>query len=284
MPIQTTLKADVVFKDGAKAQVKVAGGSYIDIGALKGSIALSYTFDKEEFDTANAGDLDSRVTNMKVDGSFNLLNLNYANMSKLSSGLLTEVTNTGALDSTIDDFVIASDAAENNKPYALEFVNTASQIKLTLDSAPTIASVTGSVDGALTVDDDYFIIADENASSGYSIMFSTAGTGSISTFTQTFTVVITSVTPVASTEVYAGSSTSQLVPYSLKFTHRDSNNDIDIEFELYAADINSGGLQFNFGGADEDGYEESPIAFTGKIDSSLADGKQLFRALKAAAA
>ena len=65
-----------------------------------------------------------------------------------------------------------------------------------------------------------------------------------------------------------------MTPVQLKFTHTDANSLIR-EVELYSVYGNSGGFQFNFKGANEDGTEEMPIAFSGQIDTSRTDGRQL---------
>jgi hypothetical protein len=45
--------------------------------------------------------------------------------------------------------------------------------------------------------------------------------------------------------------------------------------ELFSVDTGSGGIQFNFKGANADGTEEMPISYMAKIDTSRTNGRQL---------
>jgi hypothetical protein len=136
-----------------------------------------------------------------------------------------------------------------------------------------VASVTGATDGALTEGTGYNIIDLVDSPSGKAIVFTVDGVD-LTTMNQVITIAYTSVTPVSRTTMYAGKSTDILAGYALKFTHTDDNGKIR-ELEIYSVDTNSGGFQFNFKGANEDGVEEMPIAFTGKVDTSRTNGRQL---------
>lgn len=274
MPVQTTNTSYIYFPDGAKVQVKESGaGSYTDIGAMIGSIACSLTFSENQLNTANAGFTQKQIREMQIDGSFTLINLNQDNVERLGGGMFSTVDTAGGSVSSIDDQVIASGAATNVTPYELVITETGGN-NLRVSSSLVIASVTGSTDGALAENDDYTIIDDSNSYSGKSIVFNTAGS-TLTTLAQTITIAYTSVTPVATTVMYAGASTQVLSAYALKFTHTDSAGLIR-EFEIYSCDPNSGGFQFNFKGADEDGVEEMPITFTGRLDTTKSSGQQLF--------
>lgn len=276
MPAQTSLKSKIRFPDGCKVSVKEYGaGSYTDIGALGSDVNLTLNYDENKFETANAGELETQIKNMMIDGSFTLIHLDTANINRLGGGIFELVTNSGGVVATIDDQVIASGAATDKTPYNLEFIETGATA-LKSSAEPTITSVTGATDGALTANDDYTIIPDSNSPSGYSIVFNTAG-ATLTTLAQVITIVYTSVTSIASTELYAGTSSKVLTALALKFTHTDEDSNIDAEFELYSASPNSGGFQFNFKAATADGVEEMPITFTGKPDTTRTDGRQLFR-------
>lgn len=274
MPAQTTVTGNVYFPDGAKVQVKESGaGSYTDIGVLGSDINLALNWDENEVISANAGTLLKQIRNMTVAGDFTLWNISPSIVPKLSGGLMETVTTAGASVSSIDDQVIASGAASDKTPYNLSIVETGGAA-LRVESSLVIAGVTGDTDGALTEDDDYIIIDDATSSSGKSIVFNTAGTA-LTTLAQEITVEYTSLTPVARTTNYVGTSTATLAAYAIKITHTDSNSKIR-EFEIFSADTNSGGFTFGFKGANSDGVEEMPISFTGKVDTGLVDGRQLF--------
>lgn len=275
MPVQTVVNGSIFFPDGAKVQVKESGGSYEDIGALNSAISVSLDYTENEVNTANAGRLQKQIRDMIATGSFTLINLDPEKVAKLGGGIFETVTTAGStvVDADITDQSIVGYTA--GVPVALAPIVTATGQPLRFSTTPVITSVSGSTSGALAANDDYLIIQDAESNSGYSILFNGSGTATPGTG-ETYTVDFGDNDPVASTTVYAGSSTQTLTAYALKFTHTDSNGKLR-ELELYSVDPNSGGFQFNFKGANEDGVEEMPIAFTGKLDTSLTDGRQLMR-------
>lgn len=275
MPVQTTQDAYLYFPDGAKVSVKESGaGSFTDIGVLLSAITLTFNFDENQVDTANAGKSAKQVKNMSVEGSFDLGNLDPTNIERLGASLFTRVNTAGTSVSSIDNQVIASGAASDLTPYNLVITETGGS-NLKVSSALVITSVTGSTDGALAVNDDYNIITDTNSPSARSIVFDVTGGATLTTMAQSFTIVYTSVTPVANNTLYLGTSTATLTAYQIKFTHTNSSSVVDREVEVFSAEPNSGGFQFNFLGANEDGLEIMPISFTGRIDTALTDGRQL---------
>jgi len=119
----------------------------------------------------------------------------------------------------------------------------------------------------------WYVIVDASSASGYSIVLNTAGSATVA-ITETITIVWGNNTPIARTTLTAGSSTKVLTAYAIRFTHTDSAAKIR-QLEIFSVNTNSGGFQFGFKGANEDGLEEMPISFTGSIDTSLTDGAQL---------
>jgi hypothetical protein len=276
MPIQTTVSGKIFFPDGAKVQVKESGASsYTDIGALNSAVTTTIEYTENQVTTANAGKTEKQLREMVANGSFTLINLDLENINRLGGGLFERVEQTGTLvaDADITDQTI--DGFTDFQPIHLEPVETSSGDTLKFSTFPTLTSVSGDTSGALAEGDDYFIIVDSNSPSGYSIYFDSSGTATVGT-SETITVDFGDITPVSRETLYAGSSTKVLNAYALKFTHTDSNGKIR-EVELFSVDTNSGGFQFNFKGANEDGVEEMPIAFTGRLDTSLTDGRQLIK-------
>jgi len=273
MPAQTTLNGNVYFPDGAKAQVKAVGdGAYSDLGALSSAIGVTLNYEENQVVTANAGKLDKQIRNMTVDGSFTLINLNPTTIEKLGGGLFERVVTAGSSVSSIDNQVIPANGATALTPYNLEIIETGGSA-LRVASSLVIASVTGATDGALTAGTGYNIIDLVDSPSGKAIVFTVDGVD-LTTLNQVITIAYTSVTPVSRTTMYAGKSTDILAGYALKFTHTDDNGKLR-ELEIYSVDTNSGGFQFNFKGANEDGVEEMPITFTGNVDTSRTNGRQL---------
>jgi len=270
MPVQTTSK-NFVFPDGAKVSIKESGaGTYTDVGAISTSITNTLNYDENQIDTANAGKTVKQIKNMTVAGGFTLINWDLDVISKLGGGLFTKQTTAGTPTTTVDDQVIAIGAWAYNSVTNLVMID--GGVTLKANAMPTITSVVGSVDGALTADLDYVMIADPNSPSGFSILI-VDGTA-VTTTNQTITVNYNSVTPKTFTKLLAGSSTQILNAYAMKVTHTDDNNKVR-EVELFSVDGDSGGFQFNFKGANEDGLEELPLTYTAKLDTSLTSGQQL---------
>jgi hypothetical protein len=273
MPVQTTKKSYITFPDGAKVQVN-DGTGYFDIGAIQSAVTQTLNYAENQVEGANWGKSDLQVREMSISGGFTLVNLEPEGIEKLGGGIFERVTTTAAPVATISNQVIASGAASDNVPYNMIFADSSTAVKYRTTTAPTLTSVTGSTDGALAVDDDYFLVPDGNSPSGYSIMFNIAGGTTLTTMAQTITIVIASVTPIDSQVIYAGTSTKVLTAYSMKITHTDDNSKVR-QLELFAVNPSSGGFQFNFKGANEDGLEEMPLTYNAQLDTTLTDGRQL---------
>lgn len=277
MPNQTTITDYVYFPDGCKVQVKESGaGSYTDIGAVGSDVTATLNYDVSEYESANAGDLASRLKNMSIDCAFTLINLNPANLVKLSGGLLTQTTTAASPNAAIPNQDIASGWTDGQTFELIMYTSSSDSTKLKMTSAPTLTSVTADPDGTpevLNEGSDYLVIEDANSYSGYSITFYSANFGTASEGDE-IEIDYGSNTPVASTTIHAGSSIVTLAAAALKFTHTDSNSLVR-ELEIHSVDPLSGGFQFNYKAATADGVEEMPLTLKGKIDSSLTDGQQL---------
>lgn len=273
MPVQTTATSYIYFPDGCKVEID-DGTGYSDLGAINSAVTATLEYTENEIETANAGNLNKHISDMKITGGFTLINLDPDGVEKLGGDMFTKVdTSSTAAVTDIDDQVLTASSWTNMQRIPLVMVDTSDDTVYIASAAPTIDSVTGSTAGALAAGDDYFIIADTSSPSGYSIQLNTDGTAGVVT-TEVVTIAYTSVTPIASETLYMGTSTISLTPYSLRFTHTDGNSKIR-RLELFSAEPNSGAFQFNFKGANEEGVEEMPVTFTAKLDTSLTDGRQL---------
>lgn len=277
MPVQT-LKKKFTFKDGCKVQVKAQGDiDWFDVGAIAGDATATFNFDEDQYESGNAGKAAKRIKNMTVDGGFTLVNLEADGVAKLSGGLFTVEETNSTPTSTIQDQIVAAGWADN-KVYELTAYEAASTVKLKLSAKPVLTSVTLDAAGTpevLTEDNDYVIVERAEFRSGYGIQFISANMSTNSPTTKAITIVYGTNTPVASYSVSCGSSTFIVLPVEMKFEHTDSDGKIRF-FHMPHCEPNSGGFQFNFGGANSDGVEEMPITFTASLDTSLTDGKQLF--------
>jgi len=214
---------------------------------------------------------------MQIEGGFTLINLDLDGIQKMGGGLFTKSVTAAAPIATIPDQVIPA-GWDDGIVYPLEMLTspTDSQ-KLKTAAAPAITSIKLDVGGTpetLTAGNDYVIVANSNAYSGWGISFISAGMTTLTPKTKAITIDYDTNTPIASTTIHAGSSTALLAAYAMRITHTDGNAKRRM-LELYSVDSNSGGFQFNFKGANEDGLEEMPLTFMAKIDSTKADKRQL---------
>jgi hypothetical protein len=277
MPIQTTIKGFIKYKDGAKVEILKSGGSWTDAGAIKGGIALTVDFTEDKQESGNAGVMRKQIKQMKLNGSFNLMNIDPTILEQMGGGLFTQI-NTAATPITTGSFTnqVFTGFVANTKIALLPIITATGKV-MKFASAPVITSITGTgtgASGALAANNDYTVVVDTSAESGYSVVFNTSGTATVA-ITETITIVWGTNTPTARTTLTAGTSTKIITPYGLRFTHTDSAGLLR-QLTIFSVTTNSGGFVFGFGGADEDGLEEMPISFTGDIDTSLTNEAQLF--------
>lgn len=252
--------------------------SYTDIGAIEQGVQATLNWDESQVETGNAGKLAKRIRNMTIAGSFNLINLNPDNVNRLGGGMFTVATTDGTANSTAPNQVIAANWEDNVKYELVIETSSSDSTKLRTTTKPTLTSVTLDAAGmpeTLTENNDYVVVADSGSYSGWSIQFISANMSTPTPKTKAITIDFGSITPVAKTTVYGGSSGVTLSSYAMKITHTDGLT-LKRELELFTVDPNSGGFQFNFKGANEDGTEVMPLTFTAKLDSSKTDGRQLF--------
>ena len=262
MPVQTTKKSNIYFPDGAKVSVKCKGDAdWHDVGAINSAVTATLNWTESVVETANAGTLDTKISKMEIAGGFTLINLDTVGVAKMSGGALTLEEVTGSTPVTFDNQVLNNVVA--GKWYAMELVKDGGHYNLPSTAAkPVVTSVTA--ESALVEDTDYVIIRDDE---GFKIKFIAAA--------EEVTIVYGANTVVESKKLHGGSSTQVLSPYAMKIDHEDDNGKHRI-LHLYAVYGNSGGFQFNFKGANEDGVEEMPLTFTARLDTTLTNGKQLF--------
>ena len=278
MPVQTTQK-NFLFPDGCQVLVKEYGaGSYTDIGAINSQVANSISFDENQIETANAGTTEKQINNMKVEGSFTLVNWDMSILEKLAGGLISRTATAASPTTDIPDQEIAAGWADNTLYDLVAYTSSSDSTELKLDTKPTLTSVTLDPDGTpevLVEGTEYNIVANANSSSGWSIMFVSSAMATGSPTTYEIVVDYGSNTPRASETLNAGASTVILNPMAFRFKHTDENGKVR-QLDLHSVDPNSGFMQFNFKGANEDGLEELPITYMAKLDSTLTSGQQLF--------
>lgn len=272
MPVQTTGTNYVMIPDGTKVEID-GGSGYVDLGAFNSDVTSTLNYDINEILSSNAGKISRVGRNMTMTWAGTLINLNPTGVALFSAGMLTTVSTAGTAVTDSDNQTIAADWVDMSS-IAMSATDGAGGAALRFSAAPTLTSVTASSSGVLAADDDYFIQVDPNSYSGYSILLNTNGTATVAT-SESVVIVYASVTPIASTTLYGGSSTFQFTAYAMRMTHTDADGLIR-RLNLPAVTPDSGGFQFNFKSSESDGSEEMPITCTADLDTSLTDGQQLF--------
>lgn len=276
---QTSKKANVYFKDGMVVSLKASGeSSYTDVGAIEGDTVCTMNWDEEKVESGNAGILAVRIKNMTMAGTLTLQNLEPASIARFSGGMITEVTTAGSAVSTIPNQVIAANWDDNRRYELVLYTSSSDSTKLRTTAKPTLTSVTLDAAGTpevLTENNDYVIVADANTYSGWAIQFISANMTTGTPKTKAITIDYGTNTPVASSTLYAGSSTFTFSAYAMQVTHTDETTGLKRYLDLPSVNPNSGGFVFSFGGATSGGVETMPLAFTANLDSTKVTGRQL---------
>lgn len=284
MPVQTTKTSNIYFPDGAMVAVKAAGeSSYTDVGAINSAVTATLNWTENQIETANAGKTAKQIKEMQIEGGFTLINLEPASIERMGGGVFTKVDTPGTqVDAAdIEDQIIPINWNDNVK-HELRMYDSSAGVSLKMSTKPVLTSVILDPDDAeealaeigAGAAGDYMIVADSGTYSGWSIIFNSAGMSTLNPKTKTILIKYGANTPVASETIYAGASTATLTAYAMQITHTDDNGKIR-RLELFSVDPNSGGFQFNFKGANEEGLEEMPLTFMAKLDTSLISGRQL---------
>jgi len=279
MPAQTS-QSYIYFPDGCQLLAKLpTDGEYTDLGVVEGDCTASFTWDENQTETGNAGKTYKQLKNMKMELGFTLNSLNQAAIVKLGGGVMTASTTAASAVTTIPDQVIAAGWDDYLKYNLVLLTSSSDSTPLKMATKPTITSVTLDAAGTpetLTENNDYVIIADPNALSGYSIQFISANMSTGTPKTKAITIDYGTNTPVARTTVKCGTSTYTIGYSNFKFVHTDSNN-LTRQLVMPRVEPNSGAFQFNFKGANATGLESMPITLTAQCDTTATDGEQLFQ-------
>jgi len=275
MPVQTT-KKNVRIADGCRISVKkTADADFLDLGVTQGDYVASLQYDSESIEFANAEAIESK-RNFRIEGSITIGNLEGEELEKISTGVITRVATPGTqvLSAAFDTQVV--DGFTANVPVELLAVVTATGNAIKFSAAPVITSIVDdeTVPNTLIANDDYFVIPDGNRASGYSIMFSDAGTGSIA-LTAELTITFGNNTPIASETLYAGTTSFTALPYAMRAQHFTSSGAVDYQLDLYNVYTEPGSYNFGFKGADTGGIDTMEITFSAELDDTKTDGRQL---------
>jgi len=254
-----------ILMGSAKVEASVnGGGAWVDIGLAKGVyMNEQIVFSKVQADNAPA--CKRRVSSHTVDVGFTLIELHLDTIDKLRGAELDTVTAVAAAE-VLDAVQVVSSGnwLYNN---FIEFT-----YQMGDGTCPSIDSVTGGTDNALTVVTDYDTVKNGAGKWGIIVKDSTA----VTTETQTLTIQ-TDYTPAASNTFSTGGLT-QIEDIDLKLTNTEYISTVEKTKYLwiYKAYLNSG-LEMAFkSSVDEDQAMEVPFKFEGELDTGRTAGDQLF--------
>ena len=236
---------------------------YTDLGVTMQGGSLTLAYDSVKVTGSRAESVKNFFKNMSLEASFSLIQLELGNIAKLMSGA-------GALESIAAapvagaSHVIAAGAWLFSKfiPHEKQNGN---------GTAPTIVSVTGSVDGALVAGADY-----ERVKVGdlWGILVKDSAT--VTTEAQSITIVY-DYTPSAKKVLKVGASAVDVRPRALRIRKLlDAANNKYWTAIIYAA-VNSNGFSFPLPRYDEDEPATLECVMTGQLDVSRTNLDQLFR-------
>ena len=234
-------------------------GGLATMGVLKGDSAIEITYDLIEALGSQAEEVLSYAKNMRAVATCELYQLHLPNIEKILDGIATVTSQAGVLQAGVNDVVNSGDW-EYDK--FIPFVNQNGD-----GSSPTVNSVTGSVDGALVEDTDFFVIMNEAGVWGYYVIDS----ATVTTEAQNLTAN-TDYTPAASKTLKMGSPSASLTAKIVEFS-KTQNSKI-FRVRLWSAK-NEAGLTIGFPDSNADEPTSMPISLSGRLDSDKTDGEQL---------
>lgn len=263
MPQQTTIQnANAIFPfDGYKVEIGPNIGSLTNIGVCEGDAVAALQWAKFKQESANGPILFEQIKDLIINMDFNMYELDVDNLNIIGGGLFNLTTTAGTPVSGGVETIASGDWAYNQM-YVL-------QNKESDGSQPTINSVTGSVDGALVLDTDYFVTKNQDGKWGIYIL----DTVTVTTLVQSI-AVDTDYTPAASKTLDAGTNSLTLTPAVVRFSHIDGDSK-ERYLDIWAATLGENGFTFTFGSQVNDGAQSFPVSLSGDLDTTRDDGKQL---------
>jgi hypothetical protein len=208
----------------------------------------------------DCGDLFDLVSNETAEitvDTFRVLDTQF--LDDISGGLATTVVTAGTPVAGASQ-VVASGGWNYSKVILIEN-------QMYDGSAPTITSVTGSVDGALVLNTDYFMVKLSEVGWGLYVIDS----ADVTTESQSITIVY-GYTPAAVTKIYRG-GIKTVTPMEMVFETINQDGDF---VKLFFYKVNASG-SFGHGFSPETAAEPvtASLTFTAKKDLNRVAGKQL---------
>jgi len=257
---QTTVQRSGAIKLGsAKVEVGDDVGSLQNLGAMRG-ITLSESWDKVEVESDNAGTIKEYIKNQRVAITASLIEIDLEMLNEIRGGIDTYDTVDGTLVEDHNQVVNSGDWGYNDFIIFDHQNGDNSQI--------TPESVTGSVDGALVADTDYYVGMNERGESGIFIIDS----ATVTTESQNITIVY-DYTPVTS-KILSSGGKKTINPKVVRLTNTDENGK-NLQITVYYAFVEEG-ITLEFPSDEAEDVMVAPINLVGKVDVDRTAGDQLY--------
>ena len=257
---QTTVQRPGAVKLGsAKVEVGDTIATLENLGAMRG-VSLAESWDKIEVESDNAGVIKEYIKNQRVSINGQLIEIDLEMLNEIRGGIDEYSTIPGTLVQDHNQVVNSGDWHYND---FIEFEHQNGD-----NSQITPDSVTGSVDGALVEDTDYFVGQNERGESGLFIIDS----ATVTTEAQNITIVY-DYTPAASKNLTSGGKKT-ISPKVVRLTNTDENGK-KLQVTVYFASVEEG-ITFEFPSDEADDVMVAPINLVGKVDVERTVGDQLY--------
>ncbi len=260
---QTTVKESRTLRIGScKVEVGADVGSLVDIGATRKNTTLKEAWEKLRRMSANAGLIDQGIKpgshKANVTGEF--LEVNLANLNAYRGGVDNYSTVAGVEVAGHSEVIAAGAWAYDTHIPLPHQMGTGAKI--------TPTSVTGSVDGLLVVNVDYFIAKNPSTNQWGIVIIDSA---TVTTLAQNITIVYT-YTPAASVTLATGGKFT-ISPKVVRLTNTNAAGKV-LRVTVFKA-YNADGIQMEFLPDDDGEYMGLPFSFEGECDEALTAGAQL---------
>jgi len=239
-------------------------GGLATMGVLKGDSNIEITYDLVEVLGSQAEEVLSYAKNMRAVATCELYQLYLTNIQKVLDGLATVTTVDGSKVEDYDQTASSGDWAYNE--FILCTYQNADGTVLQID-AQGYPDVSGSVDGALAHDTDYFVVKDAEGRWGIIVIDS----ATVTTEAQDLTISY-DYTPAESKTLKMGSPSASITAKIVEFSK--TIDGAVFRARLWSAK-NEAGLTVAFPDSNADEPASMPISLSGRLDSSKSDGEQL---------
>jgi hypothetical protein len=258
------INSNAVFPfDGYVVKVGDDPGSLTSVGACDGDVSAALAYTINEIQNSGGQKITKQLKDFLITCDFTLMEFNVDRIVEMTGGLFNQAD------------IAGTPVAGGNQVVSSGNWSYDQLIELTGQNAsgaqPTINSVTGSVDGALVLDTDYFVVKTKAGKWAIYVIDSVTVTTEVQDIT-----VNSDYTPAAAKKMTAGTATLELTPKYVRFENVNDSGQTRY-LDVYSADLGDAGFTFSFGSALNEGVNTTPVQLVGRIDTNRTNGDQLLQ-------